>query len=187
MCVRGTKHGIEKSADKLSYPGLLFLRLCLLSSRDGVRQDFFFSRGDFFFVFPIHWHGNRCWKLRDSVYALCTSAWCVPALYSRSRRPPPVTCWLVATSSSPTQSHLCFVFFLNPFFFFFPFWFCVISQFIWNVLSLSCLFDRFVMVFACLALSVFSTIEEFQESADVALLYMEGLVVFWFTVEFIFR
>ncbi|EFX79118.1 hypothetical protein DAPPUDRAFT_52719 [Daphnia pulex] len=45
----------------------------------------------------------------------------------------------------------------------------------------------FVMVFACLALSVFSTIEEFQESADVALLYMEGLVVFWFTVEFIFR
>lgn len=48
-------------------------------------------------------------------------------------------------------------------------------------------FDRFVMVFACLALSVFSTIEEFQESADVALLYMEGLVVFWFTVEFAFR
>uniref|UniRef100_A0A0P6GRC1 Potassium voltage-gated channel subfamily KQT member n=3 Tax=Daphnia magna TaxID=35525 RepID=A0A0P6GRC1_9CRUS len=45
----------------------------------------------------------------------------------------------------------------------------------------------FVMVFACLALSVFSTIEEFQESADVALLYMEGLVVFWFTVEFVFR
>lgn len=49
------------------------------------------------------------------------------------------------------------------------------------------MFGRFVMVFACLALSVFSTIEEFQESADVALLYMEGLVVFWFTVEFVFR
>jgi potassium voltage-gated channel KQT-like subfamily protein len=43
------------------------------------------------------------------------------------------------------------------------------------------------MVFACLVLSVFSTIDEYQETADAALLYMEGLVVFWFTVEFIFR
>lgn len=43
------------------------------------------------------------------------------------------------------------------------------------------------MVFACLALSVFSTIDEFQETADVALLYMEGLVVLWFTIEFVFR
>lgn len=47
--------------------------------------------------------------------------------------------------------------------------------------------NRFVMVFACLALSVFSTIDEFQETADVALLYMEGLVVLWFTIEFVFR
>jgi hypothetical protein len=65
--------------------------------------------------------------------------------------------------------------------------FSISGQFILSVRLVSCLFDRFVMVFACLALSVFSTIEEFQESADVALLYMEGLVVFWFTVEFIFR
>jgi len=43
------------------------------------------------------------------------------------------------------------------------------------------------MVFACLALSVFSTIDEYQETADAALLHMEGLVVFWFTMEFICR
>ena len=43
------------------------------------------------------------------------------------------------------------------------------------------------MVFACLTLSVFSTIDEYQESADAALLHMEGLVVFWFSMEFICR
>lgn len=46
---------------------------------------------------------------------------------------------------------------------------------------------RFIMVFACLTLSVFSTINEYQETADAALLHMEGLVVFWFTMEFICR
>jgi potassium voltage-gated channel KQT-like subfamily member 5 len=43
------------------------------------------------------------------------------------------------------------------------------------------------MVFACLALSVFSTIEHYEKAAEAALLYMESLVVFWFTVEFVFR
>jgi hypothetical protein len=43
------------------------------------------------------------------------------------------------------------------------------------------------MVFACLALSVFSTIDQYQEVAEEALIYMEGLVVLWFTVEFFFR
>ena len=43
------------------------------------------------------------------------------------------------------------------------------------------------MVFACLALSVFSTIDQYQEAADEALIYAEGLVVLWFTVEFFFR
>jgi potassium voltage-gated channel KQT-like subfamily member 5 len=43
------------------------------------------------------------------------------------------------------------------------------------------------MVFACLALSVFSTIEQYEKTAEVALLYMESLVVFWFSVEFVFR
>ena len=57
----------------------------------------------------------------------------------------------------------------------------------WNNMFGWFVIDRFVIVFACLTLSVFSTIDEYQKTADAALLQMEGLVVFWFTVEFIFR
>ncbi len=42
------------------------------------------------------------------------------------------------------------------------------------------------MVLACLMLSGFSAIKEYEKVAE-ALFYMESLVVFWFTVEFIFR
>lgn len=46
---------------------------------------------------------------------------------------------------------------------------------------------RFLMVFTCLALSVFSTIEEYEDQAILILLRMEILVVIWFTVEFVLR
>ncbi|XP_055920822.1 potassium voltage-gated channel subfamily KQT member 4 isoform X16 [Eupeodes corollae] len=45
----------------------------------------------------------------------------------------------------------------------------------------------FLMVFTCLALSVFSTIEEYEKEALYILFRMEILVVIWFTVEFFFR
>ncbi|XP_043463567.1 potassium voltage-gated channel subfamily KQT member 1-like isoform X1 [Leptopilina heterotoma] len=45
----------------------------------------------------------------------------------------------------------------------------------------------FCMVFTCLVLSVFSTIDEYQDEAGVLLFYMEMVVVVWFAVEFIFR
>lgn len=44
--------------------------------------------------------------------------------------------------------------------------------------------NRFLMVFTCLALSVFSTIEEYEHQAIDILFKMEILVVIWFTVEF---
>jgi len=40
------------------------------------------------------------------------------------------------------------------------------------------------MVFTCLALSVFSTIKEYEEDAVYILFRMEILVVIWFTMEF---
>lgn len=40
------------------------------------------------------------------------------------------------------------------------------------------------MVFTCLALSVFSTIDEYEHQAIDILLKMEILVVIWFTLEF---
>ncbi|XP_033151778.1 potassium voltage-gated channel subfamily KQT member 1 isoform X4 [Drosophila mauritiana] len=42
----------------------------------------------------------------------------------------------------------------------------------------------FLMVFTCLALSVFSTIKEYEEDAVYILFRMEILVVIWFTMEF---
>lgn len=45
----------------------------------------------------------------------------------------------------------------------------------------------FLMVFTCLALSVFSTIDEYENQAIEILLRMEILVVIWFTVEFALR
>ncbi|EDW71961.2 uncharacterized protein Dwil_GK10691, isoform C [Drosophila willistoni] len=42
----------------------------------------------------------------------------------------------------------------------------------------------FLMVFTCLALSVFSTIREYEEDAVYILFRMEILVVIWFTLEF---
>ncbi|XP_037903823.1 potassium voltage-gated channel subfamily KQT member 2 isoform X3 [Hermetia illucens] len=45
----------------------------------------------------------------------------------------------------------------------------------------------FFMVFTCLALSVFSTIEEYETQAIVILFNMEILVVIWFIVEFFLR
>ncbi|XP_065565968.1 potassium voltage-gated channel subfamily KQT member 1-like isoform X2 [Artemia franciscana] len=45
----------------------------------------------------------------------------------------------------------------------------------------------FLLVFTCLALSVFSTIKEYEEEAAAILVYMESFVVAWFAVEFIFR
>lgn len=46
---------------------------------------------------------------------------------------------------------------------------------------------RFLMVFTCLALSVFSTIDEYEHQAIDILLKMEILVVIWFTMEFAAR
>ncbi|XP_046383076.1 potassium voltage-gated channel subfamily KQT member 1 [Ischnura elegans] len=45
----------------------------------------------------------------------------------------------------------------------------------------------FCMVFMCLALSVFSTIEEYEKEAGIVLFYMETVVVVWFTIEFCLR
>ncbi|XP_022914854.1 potassium voltage-gated channel subfamily KQT member 1-like isoform X3 [Onthophagus taurus] len=45
----------------------------------------------------------------------------------------------------------------------------------------------FWMVFMCLTLSVFSTIEGFEDIAGQILFYMETVVVIWFTIEFSFR
>ncbi|PSN52336.1 Potassium voltage-gated channel subfamily KQT member 5 [Blattella germanica] len=43
------------------------------------------------------------------------------------------------------------------------------------------------MVFTCLALSVFSTIEMYEKQASLVLFYMEIIVVVWFTIEFFLR
>ncbi|XP_013177502.1 PREDICTED: potassium voltage-gated channel subfamily KQT member 4 isoform X1 [Papilio xuthus] len=45
----------------------------------------------------------------------------------------------------------------------------------------------FLMVFMCLSLSVFSTIEEYEAKAGIVLFYMETVVVVWFAIEFILR
>ena len=47
----------------------------------------------------------------------------------------------------------------------------------------------FVIVFLCLGLSVFATIEDhdFEEEVENALFYLEIVVVIWFSIEFIFR
>lgn len=46
---------------------------------------------------------------------------------------------------------------------------------------------RFLMVFMCLSLSVFSTIEEYEAKAGIVLFYMETVVVVWFAIEFFLR
>lgn len=46
---------------------------------------------------------------------------------------------------------------------------------------------RFLMVFTCLALSVFSTIKEYEEEAADLLFYLEIVVVIWFSIEFFLR
>lgn len=43
------------------------------------------------------------------------------------------------------------------------------------------------MVFMCLSLSVFSTIEEYEVKAGLVLFYMETVVVVWFAIEFFLR
>ncbi|XP_074111981.1 potassium voltage-gated channel subfamily KQT member 1-like isoform X1 [Cotesia typhae] len=45
----------------------------------------------------------------------------------------------------------------------------------------------FFMVFMCLVLSVFSTIDEYEKEAGLLLYYMELVVLIWFSVEFCFR
>ncbi|CAO1303860.1 unnamed protein product [Diamesa hyperborea] len=45
----------------------------------------------------------------------------------------------------------------------------------------------FLMVFTCLALSVFSTIQEYEDQAIALLFVMEIIVVIWFSIEFAFR
>lgn len=45
----------------------------------------------------------------------------------------------------------------------------------------------FCMVFACLVLTVFSTIDQYEEVASSILLKMEIIMVVWFTFEFLFR
>ncbi|XP_063616699.1 potassium voltage-gated channel subfamily KQT member 1 isoform X8 [Cydia splendana] len=45
----------------------------------------------------------------------------------------------------------------------------------------------FLMVFMCLSLSVFSTIEEYEARAGIVLFYMETVVVIWFAIEFVLR
>jgi hypothetical protein len=49
------------------------------------------------------------------------------------------------------------------------------------------LYSRFCMVFTCLALSVFSTIEEYEDQAIEILFHMEIVVVIWFSIEFALR
>lgn len=43
------------------------------------------------------------------------------------------------------------------------------------------------MVFTCLALSVFSTIDGYEEDATDLLFYLEIVVVIWFSIEFALR
>lgn len=43
------------------------------------------------------------------------------------------------------------------------------------------------MVFTCLALSVFSTIQEYEDQATAMLFIMEVIVVIWFSIEFALR
>ena len=43
------------------------------------------------------------------------------------------------------------------------------------------------MVFTCLTLSVFSTIETYEDMTVQVLTYMESFVVVWFAVEFSLR
>lgn len=43
------------------------------------------------------------------------------------------------------------------------------------------------MVFTCLALSVFSTIDEYEQEATDLLFYLEIVVVIWFSIEFVLR
>uniref|UniRef100_T1J3K4 Potassium voltage-gated channel subfamily KQT member 5 n=1 Tax=Strigamia maritima TaxID=126957 RepID=T1J3K4_STRMM len=45
----------------------------------------------------------------------------------------------------------------------------------------------FVMVFQCLVLSVFSTIDDYEEVATLILFYMEIVVVVWFIIEYFLR
>lgn len=45
----------------------------------------------------------------------------------------------------------------------------------------------FLMVFTCLALSVFSTIQEYEDQAIALLFVMEIIVVIWFSIEFFLR
>lgn len=48
-----------------------------------------------------------------------------------------------------------------------------------------CFSIRFLMVFTCLTLSVFQTIDDYDESAIIEILYyMESFVVVWFGIEF---
>lgn len=51
------------------------------------------------------------------------------------------------------------------------------------------LFRRFCLVFFCLGLSVFSTIEghEYEKEAEYALFNLEIIIVIWFGIEFIIR
>lgn len=52
---------------------------------------------------------------------------------------------------------------------------------------IDCFLYRFLMVFTCLTLSVFSTIETYEDMTVQVLTYMESFVVVWFAVEFSLR
>lgn len=54
------------------------------------------------------------------------------------------------------------------------------------VLKLFCIF-RLVMVLMCLALSVFSTMPDFEEQATVVLFYIEIIFVNWLAIEYVAR
>lgn len=56
-----------------------------------------------------------------------------------------------------------------------------------NSLLLPRIFNRFLMVFTCLALSVFSTIEDYEKDAVALLFKLEIVVVIWFSIEFALR
>uniref|UniRef100_A0A0K8V298 Potassium voltage-gated channel subfamily KQT member 5 n=2 Tax=Bactrocera latifrons TaxID=174628 RepID=A0A0K8V298_BACLA len=45
----------------------------------------------------------------------------------------------------------------------------------------------FILIFTCLALSIFATINEYEKEASFSLYRLEVLVVFWLTIEFIVR
>uniref|UniRef100_A0A4W3GIG4 Potassium voltage-gated channel, KQT-like subfamily, member 2a n=1 Tax=Callorhinchus milii TaxID=7868 RepID=A0A4W3GIG4_CALMI len=57
----------------------------------------------------------------------------------------------------------------------------------WLLFSLSCFVPRFLLVFSCLVLSVFSTIKQYEKSSEGALYILEIVTIVVFGVEYLVR